>query len=112
MVGLYGVVSHAVAQRQHEFGIRTAVGATSGAILRLALGRGVVLTLLGVGVGAMAASGAARLTAAFLVDVGPGEPVVFAVVGFLLGGAAFLACVVPAWRAARADPLPTLRGGA
>ncbi len=60
----------------------------------------------------MAASGAARLTAAFLVDVGPGEPVVFAVVGFLLGGAAFLACVVPAWRAARADPLPTLRGGA
>ena len=111
VVGLYGVVSHAVVQRRHEFGIRTAVGATSAAILRLALGRGVLLTMLGVGLGAIAATGAARLTAGFLVDVGPGDPIVFAVVGFLLGVAALFACLVPARRAATADPLATLRAG-
>ncbi len=111
VVGLYGVVSHAVVRRRHEFGIRTAVGATPAAILRLALGRGIALTLLGVGVGAIAATGAARLVAGFLVDVGPDEPVVFAVVGFLLAGTALAACLVPSRRAAKADPLATLREG-
>ena len=111
VVGLYGVVAHAAAQRQHEFGVRTAVGATSAAILRLALRRGVSLTLLGVGVGAIAATGAARLTAGFLVDVGPRDPLVFTVVGFLLAGTALAACLAPSRRAARADPLATLREG-
>ncbi len=64
-IGLYGVVSHAVAQRKQEFGIRSALGATSAAIIRLALGRGVVLSILGLALGALAASGLARLTAGF-----------------------------------------------
>ena len=108
-VGLYGVVSHAVARRRHEFGIRIALGATAAAITGLALGRGAVLTTLGLALGAVAAAGAARLTAGFLVDVSPTDPAVFAVVGFLLAGTALLACLVPSRRAAKADPLATLR---
>ena len=108
-VGLYGVVSQATAQRKQEFGIRTALGATPAAITRLALGRGVVLTTLGLALGALAATGAGRLATGFLVDVRPGDPVVFAVVGFLLAGTALAACLVPSWRAAKADPLATLR---
>ena len=108
-VGLYGVVSQAIVQRRQEFGIRTALGATPAAITRLALGRGVVLTALGLAIGAVAATVAGRLTTGFLVDVRPGDPVVFAVVGFLLAGTALAACFLPSRRAARADPLATLR---
>ena len=109
VVGLYGVVSHAVVRRRHEFGVRSAIGATSAAIVRLALGRGVLLTMLGVGLGATAATGATRLTAGFLVDTEPRDPVVWAVVGLLLAGSALVACLVPSLRAATADPLATLR---
>ena len=108
-VGLYGVVSHAVARRRQEFGIRAALGATSAAITRLALGRGLALTTLGLALGAVAAVAATRLTAGFLVDVSPTDPVVFTVTGLVLAGAALLACLVPSRRAARADPLATLR---
>ena len=108
-VGLYGVVSHAVARRRREFGIRIALGATAAAITGLALGRGAALTTLGLALGAAVAAGAARLTAGFLVDVSPTDPVVYAVVGFLLAGTALAACLVPSRRAAKADPLATLR---
>ena len=108
-VGLYGVASHAAAQRKQEFCIRTALGATPAAITRLALSRGAVLTTLGLALGAVAAAGAARLTAGFLVDVRPGDPAVFVVAGLLLAGVALLACLVPSRRAAKADPLATLR---
>ena len=108
-VGLYGVVSHAVARRRQEFGIRAALGATSAAITRLALGRGLALTTLGLTLGAVAAVAATRLTAGFLVDVSPTDPAVFTVTGLVLAGAALLACLVPSRRAARADPLATLR---
>ena len=108
-VGLYGVVSQATAQRRQEFGIRTALGATPAAITRLALGRGVALTTLGLALGAVAAAGAGRLATGFLVGVRPGDPVVFAVVGCLLAATALAACLVPSRRAARADPLATLR---
>ena len=108
-VGLYGVVSHAVAQRKQEFGIRAALGASPAAITRLALGRGLVLTTLGLTLGVLAAAAAARLTAGFLVGVSPTDPVVFALTCLLLAGVALFACVVPACRAAKADPLATLR---
>ena len=108
-VGLYGVVSHAVAQRKQEFGIRAALGASPAAITRLALGRGLVLTTLGLTLGVLAAAGAARLTAGFLVGVSPNDPVVFVLTGLLLAGVALFACVVPSCRAAKADPLATLR---
>ena len=111
-VGLYGVVSHAVVQRQQEFGIRAALGATSAAIIRLALGRGIVLTTLGLALGALAAVAATRLTAGFLFAVGPGDPAaVLGVAGLVLAGVALLACLMPARRAANADPLTTLREG-
>ena len=102
-------MSHAVVQRKQEFGIRTALGATSAAIVRLALGRGVALTTLGLALGAIAAAGAARLTAGFLVDVSPTDPAVFAFMASLIAGVAVLACLVPSRRAAKADPLATLR---
>ena len=108
-VGLYGVVSHAVARRRQEFGIRAALGATPAAITRLALGRSLVLTTLGLALGAVAAVAATRLVAGFLVDVGPTDPAVFTVTGLVLAGAALLACLVPSRRAAKADPLATLR---
>ena len=111
-VGLYGVVSHAVVQRQQEFGIRAALGATSGALIRLALGRGIVLTTLGLVFGAVAAVAAARLTAGYLFDIRPGDPpAVLGVAGLLLAAVALLACLLPARRAATADPLATLREG-
>ncbi|MCY3846669.1 MAG: hypothetical protein OXH69_24370, partial [Acidobacteria bacterium] len=111
-VGLYGVVSHAVVQRQQEFGIRAALGATSGAIIRLALGRGIVLTTLGLAFGAVAAVAVARIAAGLLFDVRPGDPpAVLGVAGLLLAVAALLACLVPARRAAAADPLTTLHEG-
>ena len=111
-VGLYGVVSHAVVQRKQEFGIRAALGATSAAIVRLALGRGIVLTTLGLALGAVAAVAAWRLTAGFLLDVRPGDPAAaLGVAGLLLAGVALLACLMPARRAATADPLATLREG-
>ena len=108
-VGLYGVVSHAVARRKHEFGIRIALGATAASVTGLALGRGAVLTTLGLAVGVAAAAGAARLAAGFLFDVSPTDPVVFALTGALLAGVTLLACLVPSRRAAKADPLATLR---
>ena len=108
-VGLYGVVSHAVARRKQEFGIRAALGATSAAITRLALGRGLALTTLGLAFGAVAATAATRLIAGFLVDVSPTDPVVFTVTGLVLASAALLACLVPSRRAAKADPLTTLK---
>ena len=109
-VGLYGVVSHAVARRRQEFGIRAALGATPAAITRLALGRSLVLTTLGLAFGAVAAAGVTTpLVAGFLVEVSPTDPVVFTVTGLVLAGAALLACLVPSRRAAKADPLATLR---
>ena len=108
-VGLYGVVSHAVARRRQEFGIRAALGATPAAITRLALGRGLVLTTLGLAFGVVAAASATPLVAGFLVEVSPTDPVVFTVTGLVLATATLLACLVPSRRAAKADPLATLR---
>ncbi len=107
-VGLYGVVAYSVTQRMQEFGIRTALGATAGGIVRLALGRGMIMTGIGLALGGLAAAGVTPSTAGFLVDINPTDPVVFGVTGLLLAGVALLACLVPSWRAARADPLATL----
>ncbi len=111
VVGLFGVVSHAVIQRSKEFGIRTALGATSASIAKLAVVRGILLTTMGMALGAVAATIATRLTTGFLVNVSPTDPIVFAFTGLLLAGVALLACFVPARRAAKADPLATLRAG-
>ena len=107
-VGLYGVVAYSVSQRLQEFSIRTALGATSAGIVRLAVGRGMILTGIGLALGFLAAAGVTGFTAGFLVDIDPTDPVVFGVTGLLLAGVALLACLVPSRGATKADPLAAL----
>ena len=107
-VGLYGVVAYSVTQRLQEFSVRTALGATAAGIVRLALGRAMILTGIGLALGFLAAAGVTPFTTGFLVDVNPTDPVVFGVTGLLLAAVALLACLVPSRRAATADPLATL----
>ena len=107
-VGLYGVVAHSVTQRLQEFAIRTALGATAAGVLRLAVGRGMALTVGGLALGLVAAAAVTPFMTGFLVNVDPTDPVVFGVTGLLLAGVALLACLVPSQRAATADPLATL----
>ena len=107
-VGLWGVVSYSVAQRMHEFGIRTALGATGTDITRLAIARGTTLTAVGLAFGCLAALGVTPFMAPALVGVHPRDPVVFAATGLLLAAVTLLACLAPSRRAASADPLATL----
>ncbi|MEE8131216.1 MAG: ABC transporter permease [Vicinamibacterales bacterium] len=107
-VGLYGVVAYSVTQRLREFGIRTALGATAAGIVQLALGRAMILTGIGLVLGALAAAAVTPFITGYLLDVNPTDPVVFGVTGLLLAGVALLACLVPSRRATKADPLAAL----
>jgi predicted permease len=108
-IGLYGILAYAVSQRTREIGIRIALGARPGAVLRMVLRQGLILTLLGVGIGLAASLGATRLLASQLFDVTPTDPVTFVVASFLLLTVALLACLVPARRATNVDPLIAIR---
>jgi putative ABC transport system permease protein len=108
-IGLYGVLSHAVAQRTREIGIRVALGAARREVLRLVVGQGMRLTLAGIAVGALGALAATRLLRSLLYGISPTDPVTYAALAALLTAVAFAACVVPAWRAARVDPIVALR---
>jgi putative ABC transport system permease protein len=110
-VGIYGVVAYLVGQRTHEIGIRTALGAQREDVLRLVLGEGARMALLGVGVGLAAALGLARLMAGMIFGVSAHDPVTFAAVCGLLVLVALLATYIPARRAARIDPVIALRQG-
>ena len=107
-VGIYGVTSYGVAQRTHEIGIRLALGASSERVLREVVGRGVRLTLVGVAAGIVSAIMMARLAAAVLFAVKPTDPVALALAAAILGGVSVAACVIPARRASRVDPVVAL----
>ena len=108
-IGLYGVLSYFVTQRIPEFGVRMALGARSRDILFLVLRRGMGLVLIGLAIGAAVAFALTRLMQSLLFEVSASDPVVFALIAVLLAGVAFAACVIPALRAARVDPMIALR---
>jgi predicted permease len=107
-VGLYGVISYLVGQRTREFGIRVALGATRRELLELVLRSGMRLVLAGTAVGAIAAVLVSRLFASVLIDLSPLDPVAYAMVALLISAVALAACLVPARRAARVDPIVAL----
>jgi predicted permease len=108
-VGIYGVMSLHVANRNREFGIRLATGADPGALIRLVLREGIVLATIGVGVGIVGALAATRWIQSLLFDVSPTDPTVYGLLSLLLGGIAVASCLLPARRAAKSDPLTVLR---
>ena len=108
-VGLYGVVSYSVSRRTREVGVRMALGATRGQVLRLVLFQGGRLALAGVALGALAAAGVGRVLESLLYGVSRFDPIAFVAAAGLLMLVAIAANLVPAWSASRVDPLRALR---
>jgi predicted permease len=108
-VGLYGVMSYAVAARTREIGVRMALGAQTSNVLTLIVRQGLTLSLLGVGAGLLLATAVTRVLQRFLFGVGATDPVTFVGVALLLTSIALMACWLPARRATKVDPLQALR---
>jgi predicted permease len=108
-VGIYGVMSYSFSQRTHEVGIRIALGAQRLDILRMALGEGMRIVVIGLASGLIGAAILTRFFQSMLFNVVPTDPVTFLSVSAILAGVAFFACYIPAKRATRVDPLVALR---
>ena len=108
-IGVYGVTSYTTNQRTHELGIRVALGASRADVLRLVLGRGVLLTVLGLVIGLGLSFGVTRFLKALLLGVSSTDGLTFVAVAMLLGVVVLVACFIPARRAMRVDPMQALR---
>jgi putative ABC transport system permease protein len=108
-IGIYGVMAYSVAQRSREIGIRTALGATRGKVMRLVLGQSLLLTALGIVLGLIGAGGLVHYLDTMLFGLTPLDPATFATASFIFAAVAALAAYVPARRATRVDPLRALR---
>lgn len=109
MIGVYGVISQGTAERIREFGLRIALGAQPGDIVRLVVGQGIVAAAIGILLGLLGAMALTRLIANMLFAVDPLDAVTFAAVSGVMLTTALAACWLPAWRATRVDPLVSLR---
>ena len=108
-IGIYGLFSYTVARRTNEIGIRMALGAKPSEIMGMVLSEGVLLTLLGLLIGLSVSLGLTRLLSSFLFDVGPNDPLTFALATIFLILVSLMACYIPARRATRVDPMVALR---
>jgi putative ABC transport system permease protein len=109
IVGIYGVLAYAVAQRTREFGVRTALGASSGEVLSMVMRQGLMLTSIGIGVGVLVAIGATRLIEGMLYGVTPLDLATYVAVAVLFVAVTSVASYLPARRATRIDPMTALR---
>ncbi len=108
-IGVYGVLSYSVSQRRQEIGVRMALGAAKGDVLRLVIGQGVVLAAIGIGAGVVAALGVTQFIKTLLYNVTASDPLSFVVVAVFLASVAVVASYVPARRAMGVDPIIALR---
>jgi len=109
LVGLYGVLAYYVGQHRHELGVRMALGASAGEVLALVLRRGMILTVAGLAAGLTGAVLASGTLEALLYDTAPTDPVTFVLVPVIFAAVSALACLLPAWRASRVNPVDALR---
>ena len=109
VVGLYGVKAYSVARRTREIGIRMALGAQAGAVLRMIMGEGSIMLVSGVAIGLLLAIATAKILSGILYGVGPLDPIAFTVAPLVLTIAALIATWLPARRATQVDPVQALR---
>ena len=109
IAGVYGVMAYTIGQRSNEFGLRIALGASPGSVVRLVLGQGLALASIGLALGLAASIAGTRLLKSMLFEVQPNDPLVYVAVAVLLGVAALVASYVPARRAMKVDPMVALR---